>query len=214
MSIPTIGLFSGLVRGWVDVYTSGLPAPSRDARRAEIESDLWEQQRHSAAAGMGRGGATWHVLARFLLGIPADLSWRLAQESAARHPNKGGKQVVDKAVNLGGLVSMGFTGLVVLLGLMALSTGVGGGLGLIDNEHGTIWMSVALSLSAGVALLAGIWTIRRSALLGGGLVVFGVIVIGLGTLWTIIVPIVMALLAIGAAMRAMRVGRERNSLLR
>ena len=43
---------------------------------------------------------------------------------------------------------------------------------------------------------------------------FGLVVIGLGTLWTIIVPIVMALVAIGMALRAIRVGRDRNSFLR
>ena len=122
---------------------------------------------------------------------------------------------MDRRVSSGAsMASKGLTGIVVVLGLIALSTGVGGGLGFIDNEQGTLWRDVALILSAGVALLAGIWTINRSALLGGGLVVYGVVVISLGTLWTIIVPIVMALVAIGVVLRAIRVGRDRKSFLR
>ena len=120
---------------------------------------------------------------------------------------------MDRRVSMRALAHWGFTGVVVVLGLMALSVGVGGGLGLIDNEQGTIWRDVALILSTGVALLAGIWIIERSALLGSSLVVFGVIVIGVGTLWTIIVPVVMGLVAVGAFLRAIRVARERNSLV-
>ena len=97
-----------------------------------------------------------------------------------------------------------------MLGLMALSTGVGSGLGLIDNERGTIWKDVALILTAGVALLAEIWTINRSASLGASLVVLGVVVISLATLRTIIVPIVMALVGFGVFMRTVRVGRDVN----
>jgi hypothetical protein len=33
---------ASLVRSWTWLYTCGLPAAVRDARRAEIESDLWE----------------------------------------------------------------------------------------------------------------------------------------------------------------------------
>ena len=46
------------------------------------------------------------------------------------------------------------------------------------------------------------------------MVVYGVVVISIGTLWTIIVPIGMALVAFGVVLRAIRVGRDRNSFLR
>ena len=34
-------LVTGLMRGWVRLYTAGLPPDRRDDRRAEIASDLW-----------------------------------------------------------------------------------------------------------------------------------------------------------------------------
>ena len=40
---------------WVDRYTRGVPESEREARRAEIESDLWEQ---GAALAPGRAGAS------------------------------------------------------------------------------------------------------------------------------------------------------------
>ncbi|MFN2488188.1 MAG: hypothetical protein ABR529_00285 [Actinomycetota bacterium] len=35
---------SAACRSWTWLYTMGLPTNARDRRRAEIESDLWEQQ--------------------------------------------------------------------------------------------------------------------------------------------------------------------------
>ena len=40
-----LALAVGMTRSWVTLYTSGLPRELRDARRAEIDSDLWEHQR-------------------------------------------------------------------------------------------------------------------------------------------------------------------------
>ncbi|MEX0782337.1 MAG: hypothetical protein WD557_06775 [Dehalococcoidia bacterium] len=60
---------------WVRLYTRGLDARLRSERRAELESDIWEQS-HGR-----RDGAAWAVLLRCLLGMPADLSWRLEQAS-------------------------------------------------------------------------------------------------------------------------------------
>ena len=37
-------LAAGVARNWVAVYTLGLPPSVRDARRAELQSDLWEQR--------------------------------------------------------------------------------------------------------------------------------------------------------------------------
>jgi hypothetical protein len=69
------------VRGWTRVYTWGMPAPIGEARRAEIQSDLWEflhdvdrDQRFSAAQLFGR----------VLLGVSDDLCWRL-EHDLTRH---------------------------------------------------------------------------------------------------------------------------------
>ena len=90
------------------------------------------------------------------------------------HPETKGNSVMERAqIMTTSIMNKGFTGIVVVLGLMALSVGVGAGLGLVDNEQGTVWLDVTLNLSAGVALIAGIGTIERSPLMGAGLVVFG-----------------------------------------
>ena len=66
-----------VTRAWVYVYTARLSMDIRDRRRAEIASDVYEQsladsaeQRHLARTALSIG-------MRCLLGIPADLAWRL-----------------------------------------------------------------------------------------------------------------------------------------
>lgn len=60
---------------WTDHYTRGLPGDVRDRRRAEIESDVFEQRR----AGTASDGAVWW---RTVRGIPADLAWRRTVRTA------------------------------------------------------------------------------------------------------------------------------------
>ena len=68
---------AGLVRHWTRFYTRRLPAPVRDARRAEIESDLWEFLRDRRAPPLHKA---LQMIGRLLLGIPDDLTWRAAQQ--------------------------------------------------------------------------------------------------------------------------------------
>ena len=70
-----------LVRAWTRVYTYGLPQAERSARRAEIDSDLWEFE-HDPGAPQGRWAAT-QMLARLLIGIPDDLAWRMDVRATA-----------------------------------------------------------------------------------------------------------------------------------
>jgi len=69
-----------LVRAWTQIYTWGMHPRAREARLAEIESDLWE------SVQSGDRGAD--ILARLAFGIVDDLVWRttddLIRESAAR----------------------------------------------------------------------------------------------------------------------------------
>ena len=69
-----LGLALAVVRGWTRLYTWRLPAATREIRRAEIESDLWEFQQDSDGP-RGLNPAV-HTLIRLLLGIPDDLRWR------------------------------------------------------------------------------------------------------------------------------------------
>ncbi len=67
------------VRVWTWLYTQGLPADERSARRDEIESDLWEFQ--CDVAGENSLVSTFHLLLRLLIGMPDDLGWRMEQAS-------------------------------------------------------------------------------------------------------------------------------------
>jgi hypothetical protein len=60
---------ASVARWWTRVYTAGLPADLRDARRAEVESDLWES--------LADGAPSRQILARVALGLADDLTWSL-----------------------------------------------------------------------------------------------------------------------------------------
>lgn len=67
---------AGLVRGWVDLYTRGLPAELRDGRRDEIAGDLWSQLEEAAVTGHSARATSSEILVRLVAGIPADITWR------------------------------------------------------------------------------------------------------------------------------------------
>jgi hypothetical protein len=80
-SIPLVAACA-IVRAWTCVYTWRLPAYVRDARRAEIASDLWECRQDPAYGSNLR--AALHVLLRLLLGVPDDLEWRVMRSPHPR----------------------------------------------------------------------------------------------------------------------------------
>ena len=67
-----------IARWWTRLYTSTLPDDLRDARRAEVESDLWES--------LSDGASSRHILARVALGLADDLTWSLTfMDTTTRH---------------------------------------------------------------------------------------------------------------------------------
>jgi hypothetical protein len=79
----TISRSATLVRRWVALYTAGLPADIRDARREEIAADLWSQAQEGERLGAPGTPAT-DVLDRLLFGLWADITWRLEQGLGVR----------------------------------------------------------------------------------------------------------------------------------
>jgi hypothetical protein len=71
-----------LVRGWVDLYTRGLPADARAARRDEIDDDLWCEHDEAAATGRSARSLDADLALRLMFGIPSDISWRLSHRRA------------------------------------------------------------------------------------------------------------------------------------
>ena len=72
-----------VVRGWVWLYTVSLPAPVRERRRQEIESELAEQIRDERSEGYFPHAIGLHMVARLIYGMLDDLCW-LAGEQWAR----------------------------------------------------------------------------------------------------------------------------------
>jgi hypothetical protein len=71
---------SRVARGWTAAYTLGLAAEVRDARRAEIASDVWEHHRDIVTEGRPVWTFFGSVFGRIVRGAPADLLWRVNVE--------------------------------------------------------------------------------------------------------------------------------------
>jgi hypothetical protein len=74
-----------IARAWTRLYTSGLDQLLRDARRAEIDSDLWESHEDARRRGCTAAEVALQILARLLLGMPHDLLWAIE----SRRPSAG-----------------------------------------------------------------------------------------------------------------------------
>jgi hypothetical protein len=69
----------GLTRLWTRLYTCGLPLDERQARRDEIDSDLWESQHDLTNSGSRGHSVAAHIVVRLALGVPHDVVWRFEQ---------------------------------------------------------------------------------------------------------------------------------------
>jgi hypothetical protein len=78
MRPPLLQATVGLVRLWTRLYSWQLPERIRNARRAEIESDLWECQQ----AATRTAWLPLQIIARLILGLPDDLGWRFEHDRA------------------------------------------------------------------------------------------------------------------------------------
>ena len=69
-----------VVSWWTAAYTAGLAPSVRNARRAEIASDVWEHSEDMAADSETLLGRAFGVVSRMVRGVPADLLWRVNVE--------------------------------------------------------------------------------------------------------------------------------------
>jgi hypothetical protein len=96
---------AGLVRGWVRLYTRGLPADARTARRDEIDDDLWCEHDEAAALGRSARALGADLLLRLLFGMLADINWRLSYRVHAPGANLEGSSVDTRTLGALALVS-------------------------------------------------------------------------------------------------------------
>lgn len=81
----TLAAALAIVRGWTRLYTAHLDPPARDARRAEIESDLWELHEDARRRGASPEEIGVQMLLRLVLGFVDDVAWRAEQVSVPPH---------------------------------------------------------------------------------------------------------------------------------
>lgn len=70
-----------LVVGWTWLLTLRLPAEVKETRRAQIQSDLWEQWEQDRRLGYAPREIAFQQLLRWLIGLPSDVLWRGRQGS-------------------------------------------------------------------------------------------------------------------------------------
>jgi hypothetical protein len=101
---------AAVVRRWVAVYTRGLPADVRQDRRDEIDDDLWSQLHESSDSGRADRSLAGEMVARLVLGVPADVSWRLEQIRIGRVRATKERGVLMRAPGLAVLAILGGIG--------------------------------------------------------------------------------------------------------
>jgi hypothetical protein len=111
-----LDLAVGMTRAWVALYTLALPRELRNGRRAEIACDLWEQQCLAARRGDPALGTAIEVLARMLLGVISDITWR-AQAGAVARADRSIKMI--ESWYMRGLVAVG-----VVLAIFLIMAGI------------------------------------------------------------------------------------------
>lgn len=168
-----------VVRNWVELYTRRLAPELRNARRAEIESDLWAHADEAAAIGRGSVALDVEMLTRLALGIPADILWRRSHRAAAGSIDE--KEIVmheprsHQVLTAIGVVWAG-------LGLAFASVGL---IVIQQNKNSDpapdVWVASggAVAVIVGVALaLIGLLRVSRSPTAGRRMAIVGAVVIG------------------------------------
>jgi hypothetical protein len=189
----------------------------RAERRDEIASDLWEQ-----VHDVDQPSAGIEIVARALLGVPADLSWRLERSRLARVP---GWLVAGILALLGRFEATGRwiaqRGLPGVTTMAAAVVGIIGALVIVtapvNNSNATtsalVWWGTLLILG-GAGIGVGGRVLERRPRLGGTFVILGSGVAGL-LLWpTVIAPIAALALSWRAALRIRRAGRTEPVIAR
>lgn len=186
----TPALAAGLTHSWVRVYTRGVSPDLRERRQAEIESDLWEHESDAREAGAPLGALALEFLGRLVLGVPADLSWRLEHRGAGRRPLR----IVEGSKNMIAAVKKnGMVGLSGLLGAFYLFMGIfvpiGGDWSSTSSTAGRAAYGAVVGLG-GILVFAGLLGGGRAPRLAGVSLAAGAVIGAAMTFWLVVTPAV------------------------
>ena len=112
-------------RAWLRLYTSGMPADLRDARHADVNTDLWEHQHDAHGEGASRLAIAAEILLRTFVGVPDDLGWR---REAMPHGAVIEGRIGTMAITVGQLRWMSLCGVLgggLLVGARLVEMGIG-----------------------------------------------------------------------------------------
>ncbi len=200
--MSTRNLLLWMTRSWVGLYTRGLERELRAERRAELESDIWEHMHGAVAA------RAWSVFLRCLLGMPADLSWRLEQASPGAALSRilaaglGRVAAVAHWISVKGLpgLSVLMSWLYLLAGLVLLVT-----LPISQNPNrGGVAVLGVWCVAGGAIMWKGNGMIGRRPYTGASLVLGGAVPLGLALWVTVVAPVATAGVTWGTVQRARR----------
>jgi hypothetical protein len=185
-------------RRWVDYYTGWVAAEASERRRAEIESDLWEQRADACARNLPPSAVRLSIARRVIAGIPADLLWVHTQRLAARgRPAERKARLMTAFRRFAAtwwwtLAAATLAGLYIWTGAGNLATP---GMPYLD---GTIQ---AFTLAA--LILAGVALQRTTPRVAAALAVAGALS-GVTIVWSPVIQILAVTVCTGATILAMR----------
>lgn len=183
-----------LARGWCKGYTRGLPPDERTARRAEIESDLWEHQAHGRATGVAAADVGFDILVRCATGVPADIAWRRSVRLSARPSTPAAVPVLQKGRKMATKLFVTFSaGFAIILGAFLCFNAVGL---FLEGDYLPYALSEILS---GLALIASVPVGARSPRKAAGLVVAAAILYTVVHIWMVVIALPFALILAGGA---------------
>lgn len=205
-SVGTQARSVGFVRAWVRLYTAGLPLSLRDSRREEIDADLWEQSQEAEMTLSDGPPLATHLLLRWLLGLPDDLLWRLANIRAKDGGMKEGDMMQTRDYKTMTVAA----GVIAAFFLVALTVNtVVGEIGYQRQTDMELYIghNVMMSVYGPVGLAAivgGFWFMRKAPMLSALLVTAGSVALAILFFW-LVVP---ELIAIGLSFYAFRRARR------
>ena len=206
MSTVSMRRSTRLVRGWVHVYTAGLQPAVREARREEIEADLWEQTKEAAMPERSQSGLSSHVLLRWLLGIPDDVVWRLGQLRKGNDSEEKETAMVDSSTSR--MLTFGVGGLALVFAVAALTWTVFHQIERQQADYAyesSTWWAVAVTTPMAIGFIVGGFRVmRRAPSLGAFLVVVASAAFAATLFWTFVLPLAAIAVSVYAIRRARR----------
>ncbi len=189
-----LDLSIGVTRTWTATYTRGLPHDTRVERREEIDSDLWDHKRLADFEREPANGTAMQILARAVLGMPADLLWRIEAGSSTQLTRSN--SVNDRLfMRIGFLVA-----LLPLVALVANGIGVMAGGGEFDNRTEQVLWGLSFAVCPFVALV-GLWLCAAKPHLGLTMVVTGVMLSAVLMFWMAFITVPVGLVIIAFAIK-------------